>query len=239
VAGRTILVIVAHPDDCELTCAGTVARWVREGDRASLLIAADGARGGKVIGADQEAVIRERRAEQEEAAATIGFDEVRFLGFPDGDLEDDAVLRGALVRAVRQVRPDCVIVMDPLTVIFRDSYINHRDHRMLGMATLDALYPQASNAGYFPEQIEHGLQPHKVPELLLVQSDQPNFWVDISETIEIRFDALRLHRSQMKLWPDAGEAIISAQRAYAAMIGTEHGMPYAEAFRRIVVNPLS
>src|SRR5206468_2169389 len=97
------------------------------------------------------------------------------------------------VEQIRRVRPDAAIVIDPLTVILRNSYVNHRDHRMLGIATIDALYPEASNAGYFPEQLDRGLEIHKVPELLLTGTDSPNYWVDVTDTIDVRFQALRCH----------------------------------------------
>lgn len=237
--GRTFLVVIAHPDDAELTVDGTIARLVREGNRAILVVATDAARGGKLPGSVLADVARVRRAEQVEAAAVIGYDEVVFLGFPDGHLEDSNQLRGALVRQIRHFQPAVAIFMDPLTVIYRNSYVNHRDHRVLGMAMLDALYPQASNAGYFPEHLQEGLTLHKVPETWLAQSDHPNYWVDVGETLDIRFAALRRHESQMGLWPDAGEEIIRQQRAFAEVQGVEHGMRYAESFRRIVVNPLA
>lgn len=235
----TTLVIMPHPDDAELSCGGSIARWTQQGERVVLLIATDGARGGKVPGSDQTAMAATRREEQQRAADVLGIDRTVFLGFPDGELTDNEELRGALVEQVRSVRPNCAVLLDPLTVILRDSYVNHRDHRMLGIAALDALYPQASNAGYFPEQIERGLQPHKVPELLLVNSDRANHWIDVSDTLATRFEALRCHASQMRLWPDNGVSIIQQQRELASVIGIEHGVRYAEEFRRIVVNPLS
>jgi len=234
--GRTILVVMAHPDDAELTCAGSVARWIREGDRAVLVVASDGARGGKYHDADHQAMASARQAEQQASADLIGFDQAVYLGFPDGDEE---ALRGALVGQIRRARPDVAMVMDPLTVIFQDSYVNHRDHRVLGMAMLDALYPAASNAGYFPEQLEAGLPLHKVPELLLAATGRPNYWVDVSDTMEVRFEALRCHASQIRLWPDNGEMVIEQQRREAETIGAEHGYRYAEAFRRVVANPLT
>lgn len=236
---ESILIMMAHPDDAELTCAGAVARWVREGSRAVLAIATGGGRGGKQRAAREEELIRQRREEQEEAASVLGIERVTFLGFPDGELEDSRALRGALVEQVRTVRPRRVILMDPLTVIYRSSYVNHRDHRVLGMAMLDAMYPEASNPFYFPEQLERGLEPHKVPEVLLAQSEQPNFWVDVSDTLELRFDALRCHRSQIRLWPENGEAVIEQQRELARVLGVERGVQYVEEYRRVVVNPLA
>lgn len=238
-ASRTILVLMAHPDDAELSCAGTVARWTRTGATAVLVIATDGARGAKLQGVDGMEIARERSREQAEAALVIGFKDIVHLGFPDGDLDDGPAIRAALVEQIRRLRPQTVIMLDPLTIIYRDSYVNHRDHRILGMAMLDAMYPEASNAGYFPEQLSQGLGLHKVPELLLANSEQPNYWIDVSETLDLRFDALRCHRSQMRLWPDGGEAVIQQQREYAAVLGVEHGVRYVEAFRRVVVNPLA
>ncbi|MGH2442532.1 MAG: PIG-L deacetylase family protein [Chloroflexota bacterium] len=236
---RTVLAIMAHPDDAELTCAASLARWASEGDRVLLLIATDGSRGGKEVGADSQRIQRLRHAEQEASASMLGIEDVLYLGLEDGTLENDRELRRRLVEVVRRVRPQAVIVVDPLTVIYRNEYVNHRDHRMLGMATLDALYPEASNAGYFPEQIEAGLMPHKVPELLLANSEEANCWIDVSDTLERRFDALRRHASQISLWPENGEGVIMEQRRVAAAVGTEHGVRYAEGFRRIVVNPLT
>ncbi len=230
---------MAHPDDLELTCAASITRWVREGDVVHLVIAADGARGGKFQGVEPQEIARTRRQEQDEAARVIGLQEVAYLELPDGELIDDEDLRGTLVEQIRRVRPDVAIVMDPLTVIHRNSYVNHRDHRMLGIAMLDALYPEASNAGYFPEQFERGLEPYKVPELLLTTTEQPNCWIDVGETLDVRFEALRCHRSQIRLWPENGEAIIRQQRELASVLGAEHGFRYAEEFRRIVVNPLA
>lgn len=233
------MAIMAHPDDAELTCGGTLARWAREGCRVVSVLATDGARGARDAGRSPAAMARVRREEQARAARVLGVAEVLYLGFSDGDLVDDVALRGALVEQVRRVRPARVIVVDPLTVILRNSYVNHRDHRMLGMATLDALYPEASNAAYFPDQLARGLEPHKVPELLLTGTDQPNFWVDVSDTLETRFTALRCHASQIRLWPENGEAVIAQQRRLAAELGASHGMAYAEVFRRVVADPLT
>jgi len=235
----TVLVVVAHPDDAELTCAGAIARWVRDGSQVVLVVATDGALGGKYVGSDQSAIAQERREEQRRAARLLGIDDLVLLGFQDGQLEDDRALRAALVEQIRRARPDRVVVMDPLTVIYRNSYVNHRDHRVLGMALLDAMYPQASNAGYFPEQLEQGLEPHKVPEVLLAQSNHPNYWIDVSDTLDLRFEALRCHRSQIQLWPENGEAVIVQQRQFAHVLGVEHGVRYVEEYRRVVVNPLA
>ncbi len=238
-AEKVILAVMPHPDDLELTCAASMAGWIRSGATGHLLMATNGARGAKVPGSDRERMSATREMEQREAAAIIGFRGVEFLGLEDGEVEDNEPLRRELVRRIRLVRPDVVVAIDPLTVIYENSYVNHRDHRQLGMALLDSLYPMASNAAYFPEQVDEGLLPHKVPELLLTKSNHPNYFVDVTDLLDVRIEALRCHRSQLRLWPDAGEAIVRQQREEAASLGLEQGVQYAEAFRRIIASPLN
>lgn len=236
---KRVLVMVAHADDAELTCAGTLVSMIRLGAQVTLLVATDGARGGKHVGVDVRAISDVRRAEQQEAARRLGVATVVALPFADGELRNDGLLRGALVEQIRRVRPDLAIIMDPQTLIYRDVYVNHTDHRELGMAALDAMYPLASNAGYYPEQLDEGLELHKVPECWLAQTEHPNHWMDVSESLDTRFDALRAHRSQVSLWPEQGEAVIRQYREWASVAGVRHGVRYAEEFRRVVVNPLT
>ncbi len=238
-AGRRILALGTHPDDVELTCGASIARWVRDGDTAILVVATDGSKGGKDVDSDPRETARIRRNEQMEAAEIMGFEDVVFLDLRDGEVEDIPELRALLVEQIRRFRPEVAIAMDPLTIIHRNSYVNHRDHRILGMAFLDALYPEASNAAYFPEQLARGLEVHKCPELLLSATESPNYWVDVSETLETRFTALRCHASQIQLWLENGEVLIEEQRERAASVGAAQGMGYAEEFRRVIADQLS
>jgi LmbE family N-acetylglucosaminyl deacetylase len=238
-AGRRILALSTHPDDVELTCGASIARWVAEGDAAFLIVGTDGSRGGKEGASVSDQTSRVRRQEQLEAAALMGIEDVVFLGLEDGAVEDSRELRALLVEQIRTFRPDVAIATDPTTLIYHDSYVNHRDHRMLGTAFLDALYPEASNAAYFPEQLANGLRVHKVPELLLYVTESPNYWVDVSETLDKRFEALRCHASQMQQWPQKGEELIEQQRRRAASIGAAQRMGFAEEFRRILADQLS
>jgi LmbE family N-acetylglucosaminyl deacetylase len=237
-AGRRILALGTHPDDVELTCGASIARWIAEGDTTILIVGTDGSRGGKEGSSISDRTSRVRREEQLEAAAVIGFEDVVFLGLEDGAVEDSLELRGALVEQIRAFRPDVAIGPDPTVVVYRNTYVNHRDHRMLGMAFLDALYPQANNPAYFPEQLAKGLRTHNVPELLLYVTENPNHWVDVSDTLERRFEALRRHSSQMEQWPQKGEELIEQQRERAATLGAARGMRFAEEFRRILSDQL-
>ncbi len=224
-ASKRILVIVAHPDDIEFGCAGSVACWVAEGAQVTYGIVTDGAAGSNEPGVDLKALARQRQAEQCAAAEIVGVRDVRFLGYPDGILEPTLALRRDLTRLIREVRPDRVVCQDPTTVLVNEGYINHPDHRAAGEAALYAVFPSAGTRPIFPELIEEGYEPHDVKELYLTLTLHPTTFVDISGTIDRKIEALLCHRSQVG--PEAGEWV----REWAAERGRAHGCAYAEVFR--------
>jgi LmbE family N-acetylglucosaminyl deacetylase len=132
---------------------------------------------------------------------------------------------------IRKYRPYAVMTHDPLTLFYDNAFINHPDHRAIGQATVDAIYPTARDPLQFPEQIRGGLEPHKVKEIYLWGSDQANVLVDISDTIEDKIEALKMHKSQV------GEALELAERikTRAAQAAEPYGISYAETFRRVVM----
>jgi LmbE family N-acetylglucosaminyl deacetylase len=140
-------------------------------------------------------------------------------------------LRGAITRMIRKHKPYAVITHDPITLFHGNEFINHPDHRAVGQATVDAIYPTARDPLQFNDQILEGLEPHKVKEIYLWGSEQANVLVDISDVIEDKIEALRHHKSQV------GDGVELAERIKqrAAMIGEPFGVKYAEAFRRIVM----
>ena len=148
------------------------------------------------------------------------------LGFPDGEITDSEEFRGLLVERVRALRPEVVCGHDPTALFFGDTYVNHRDHRILGSAVLDAVAPAAALPHYFPE----AGQAHQVTTVLLSGTLQPDEWVDVSDTIERKAAAVECHRSQLageRGW--AGDAV----RRRAADEGRRAGVAYAEGFRRL------
>jgi LmbE family N-acetylglucosaminyl deacetylase len=192
-----VLVILAHPDDPEYFCGGTVARWTAEGGSVTYCLVTSGDKGADGVGADSAALARLREEEQRCAAEVLGVQEVLFLGRPDGMLEADIPLRRDLARVIRRVRPDRLITCDPTTIFPRRQRINHSDHRATGQAALDAVYPAAGSALYFPELLDEGHSPHKVQEVYVAGSQDPNVTVDITDTIDRKLEALRCHRSQL------------------------------------------
>ncbi len=220
-----ILVIAAHPDDIDFGIAGSIAKWRRDGAEVVYCVITDGCAGTNEPGADLEALAHRRRQEQREAAEVVGVSDVMFLGMKDGALEPTMDLRRALTRVIRQVKPDRVISPDPTTILVADRYINHPDHRATGEAALYAVFPSAETRPIFPELLEEGLEPHKVTELYLAYSLAPDHYEDISDTIELKLEALAKHESQV------GQADIDRTRGRAADTGKIAGVAYAEAYR--------
>ncbi len=228
---RRVLLVAAHPDDPEFSSAGTVARWVRSGIEVVFVLATSGDKGTADRAMTNERLSSQREDEQRAAAARLGVTEVVFLRFGDGELMPNLELRGAVTEMIRRYRPYAVMTHDPLTLFYNNEFINHPDHRAIGQATVDAIYPTARDPLQFPEHIRAGLEPHKVKEIYLWGTDQPNVMVDITATIEDKIEALKLHVSQVGQATELADRI----RQRASQIAEPHGIQYGEAFRRIVM----
>jgi LmbE family N-acetylglucosaminyl deacetylase len=228
---RRVLLVAAHPDDPEFSSAGTVANWVRHGLEVIYVLATSGDKGTPDRDMTGDRLSNMREDEQRAAAARVGVSEVVFLRFPDGELVPSLELRGAVTRMIRLYKPYAVMTHDPLTLFYDNQFINHPDHRAIGLATIDAIYPTARDPLQFNEHIREGLEPHKVKEIYLWGSDQPNVLVDIGDTIEDKIEALQAHVSQVGQNTELAERI----KTRAAQIAEPYGLRYAEAFRRIVM----
>ncbi|MFM8303079.1 MAG: PIG-L deacetylase family protein [Actinomycetota bacterium] len=230
VVPERVLAVYAHPDDPEISCGGTLAKWTAAGAHVEVLVTTRGEKGTADPNADLDALAARRREETRAAAAVLGVAATHHLEYGDGDLDDDAALRNDIVRHVRRVRPDAVLCPDPTAIFFGGSYFNHRDHRVTGFATLDAVAPAAANPHYFPEHLRDGLAVHQVASVYLSGTLEPDTWVDISATLERKIDALFCHVSQLT---ETGEWFREFLRASAEEAGRAAGVAYAEAFRRI------
>ena len=225
---EVVLAVYAHPDDADVACGGTLARWAKAGAAVHLIVCTDGGKGTfdpEVTPADLAA---RRAAELEASSALIGLQSVTNLGYPDGGLADSDELRGTLVEWVRRLRPDVVCGHDPTALFFGQEYFNHRDHRLAGTTLLDAVSPAAALPHYFPE----AGPPHQVATVLLSGTLEPDVWVDVTETIDLKAAAVECHRTQFAEpggW--AGEAV----RRRAEQEGRRAGAGYAEGFRRLTL----
>lgn len=218
---ESALVIVAHPDDAEFTMAGTIAAWTQAGCRLVYVLCTDGNAGSHVEGMTAERLSEIRRAEQRDACAVLGVDEVVFLGYDDGRLEATLELRRELVKLIREHRPQVVLTGDPTRMFVGDRYINHPDHRAAATAAVDAVAPAAGMPLLWPELGA----PHKVQQVYIYGYHTPNTWIDIADTIEQKIEALRKHHSQV------GDRDISDHiRSRAAETGRPQDLDLAESY---------
>lgn len=226
------LAIYAHPDDPEISAGGTLARWAAAGAQVWVLVTTRGDKGSSDPATDRDALAARRREESTAAAAALGLVECRHLDYPDGELVDDAELRGRIVAQVRELRPDVLLCPDPTAVFFGDAYFNHRDHRVTGWACLDAVAPASGNPHYFPEHLggPAGLAVHEVATVLLSGTLEPNCWIDITDSFDAKIDALFCHASQLI---ETGEWFRDFLRTNAADAGRAVGVRYAESFRKL------
>jgi LmbE family N-acetylglucosaminyl deacetylase len=222
------MVVSPHPDDAEFGAGGTVARWVRESKNVVYVICTDGSKGTSDRNMKPEVLAGIREAEQREAARMVGVDEVVFLRYPDQTLEDTHEFRKTLVREIRKYRPEVVVTADPYR-----RYIWHRDHRITGQVTLDAVFPFARDHLAYPDLLEEGLEPHKVEEMLFWGADEINYRSDISDTFELKLAALRCHKSQVGQF-DSPEWIEWLRRRHQSMAEGE-SFELAEAFHRVEI----
>jgi LmbE family N-acetylglucosaminyl deacetylase len=227
---KKAMVIVAHPDDIEFGSAGTVARWVKDGAEVVYVLCTSGDVGIDEPGMTKDRAAQIREAEQQAAAEVVGVKEVIFLREPDGMLENTMALRKRLVREIRRFKPEVVITGDPTIVWARSDYINHPDHRAAAGAALDAVFPAAGQPNLFEELAEEGITAHKVRKVYVTSWGQADTFVNISDTIDLKIEALKRHVSQMKDW-DPEPRI----KEWAGEIAKGKEMAYAEAFRVVTL----
>ncbi|QBI55232.1 PIG-L deacetylase family protein [Streptomonospora litoralis] len=226
------LVVMAHPDDVDFGCAGTVAAWTDAGVEVTYLMVTDGEAGGDERTLDGDGMAELRRSEQRKAAAAVGVHDVRFLGYPDGRVMHTLELRRDIARVIRRVRPQRVVVPSPE----RDwSHIapSHPDHLATGESGINAVYPDARNPHAYPELLtEEGLEPWKVPEVWLVHGPSPNRYSDITDTFDRKLAALSCHASQIEDAAGIGEMLRPWLAENAAAGGLAEGR-LAEAFQHV------
>lgn len=223
-----VLAVYAHPDDPEVAAGGTLARWAAAGATVEVCICADGDKGSLDPKVKPQDLVDRRRQETRDSGWLLGVRRHHWLGFADGELDDGPELRARIVEVVRSVRPAVVVAPDPTAVFFGSTYVNHRDHRAVGWATIDAVAPAASNPHYFPDRGPA----HRVDLLYLSGTLEPDAWVDVSDTIDIKAAAIACHASQIG---EAGEWLRGAVRRRAEESGRDASVPFAEAFRRITL----
>lgn len=221
---------MAHPDDVDFSAAGSIATWVGKGIEVTYLLATSGDAGGFDPAVPRAEIPGIRQAEQRAAAKCLGVEDVRFLGHPDGRVEPTVELRRDISRVIRQVRPDRVLTSNPERNYER-IFASHPDHRAVGAATLDAVYPDARNAFAHPELLrDEGLEAWAAREVWIAGGPAPNHHVDVTDVFDRKLAALRSHVSQTAHMADLEGMLRGLLSRGAATAGLPEGR-LAETFQ--------
>ncbi len=226
-----VLAVVAHPDDLEYGAASAIARWTAQGKDVRYLLVTRGEAG--IAGRPPNEAGPRREAEQRASAAIVGVSVVEFLDHADGMIDAASLaLRRDLARAIRVHRPHAVV-----SINFRESWgpgsWNHVDHRVVGVALLDAVR-DAANPWVFPELRAAGHEAWDGTRFAAFGgSTQATHWVDVSDTIDRGVASLREHKLYLDGLGDGGTDPDAFLRGVAASAGEQVGVPYAATFEVI------
>jgi LmbE family N-acetylglucosaminyl deacetylase len=196
-AVERVLVIMAHPDDPDFICAGTVARMAQQGIEVTYMILTNGDKGNHNPEITRNQLIAFRKIEQRNAAAVCGVKDVLFMGEEDGFLRPTPEIRERVTREIRRIKPHLIICQDPDRYLVGDSYINHPDHRNAGLVALEAIFPAADNPMFYPEMADEGYKPHKVSQLYVHGPKDANVKIEITEQLTQKIEAILCHKTQI------------------------------------------
>ncbi|HZA21841.1 MAG TPA: PIG-L deacetylase family protein [Dehalococcoidia bacterium] len=225
---QRVLVVTPHPDDAEIWCGGTIARWIGEGAEVHYVLCTDGGKGSDRPGITSKELSSTREKEQLDAARILDVKDVVMLHHSDGELEDTGDFRKELVRQIRLVRPEVVLTTEP----YRVNLSWHRDHRITGQVTIDAVFPYARDYLHFMDLWEkEGLEPHKTGAVLFWGTERPDTFIDIAESLKQKIESVKAHRSQMA--NHSQDEIVGFITRRAEEAGAQNGYKYAEAFRKV------
>ena len=230
---KIAMTIQAHPDDQEFSVAGTISKWARAGCEVISVLVTSGDSGSNdpTKGADYKIELAHmRETEQLAANKVIGVKQTVFLHYPDGEVEPSLALRKDLTRVIRQYKPDVVLCGNPEAWFYGNEYVNHPDHRASARAACEAVFPSAGTRLMFTDLLEAGYEPHDVKRLYIHGSDKSDTWIDISETIDIKIEALKKHLRQKDT-----HDVDSWMRDWAKETGKEKELDFAESFRVMIL----
>jgi hypothetical protein len=232
---KRVLVISAHPDDSDFGASGTIAQWVKKGIEVSYVFCTNGDQGGEESGFTKEEMPAIRQREQRAAGAAIGVTDITFLNYVDGHLEATLGLRKDLVRQIRIVQPDRMLCQSPERNWDRIG-ASHPDHLAAGEAAIQAVYPDARNPFAFTDLLnEEGLQPWRVKEVWVSAFANPDHFVDITDTFDLKIKALHAHASQTAHNENLETMVREWGERNAAAAGFAQGR-IAEAFKIVNTN---
>lgn len=218
-----VLAVGAHPDDLEVLCGGTLARFAKNGEQVTMCYFTQGEKGHFTISSDELALIR---ADETRQAAKLIDAEVIPLGLLDGEVRlEDPDTQLIIIDAIRQARPDVIITHAP-----NDTY--HSDHGVVSRLVLDASFHASV------PKIESDHEPHnKVPPIYYMETIigvdfQPSIYVDISDTFMTKLQMVSKHQSQITWLKEHDNLyVLDMVETVAKFRGWQSGVKYAEGFQ--------
>ncbi|MFF0529960.1 PIG-L deacetylase family protein [Nocardia amikacinitolerans] len=215
------LVIVAHPDDIEYGAAAAVARWTGQGKDIRYVLVTSGEAG--IAGMPPAEAGPLRQAEEIASAKVVGVEQVEFLGYPDGRVQESLELRRDLAAAIRRHRPEMLVLFN-FGDTWAPGYANSADHRAVGRAGLDAV-SDAGNEWIFPELSE---LPPWSPRWAAVVGPVATHAVDVTATVEQAAASLAEHRRYLEVL--SSEPVADQVAAIVDMAtGPKEGFPAERA----------
>lgn len=230
---KSAMSIHAHPDDQEFSIGGTLAKWSKAGCEIISVTITSGDSGSNDVTKDgkyKPELANLRELEQKAANDVLGIKHSIFLRYPDGELQPILPLRKELTRLIRQYKPEVVITGNPEAWFYGNNYVNHPDHRAAAQAATEAVFPSAETRLIFTDLLDAGYEPHNVKRLYIHGTDQPDTWVDITETIDIKVEALKKHVSQVPV-----DEVETWMKNWGKEDAKDKDFEYAEAYRVMVL----
>ncbi len=195
--------VTAHPDDVVISFGALIYRLRKENKTVVVVTVSNGARGSRDHIISEEDLAKQRVQEEKAALLELGVEKEHMfcLNYKDGEVESNLQLIGEIAKIIRTFNPDIVGTHEP-SLIYVSTYdksgffVQHRDHRHVGEAVIDAVYPFSRDHSFFQDHYKEGIKPCSVYELLLTDEKECNFDFDFTDTVAIKRNAMRLHKSQ-------------------------------------------
>jgi LmbE family N-acetylglucosaminyl deacetylase len=227
---RRVMGVFAHPDDAEFFAGATFARWAADGAEITFVLATSGDKGSSDPEMTSEKLAEIREEETKKAAQALGVKDVVFLRYKDGELFPTLELRRDITRMIRLKKPDVIVTLDPTRFWYETRGINHPDHRAIGAATLESIFPTARDRLNFIElERDEGLEPHKCLTVYIAGAEEPTLTVDVTGCIDVQVKALLEHKSQI------GDADKLYERLYERSLDPDSPSEYPRNIERFRV----
>ena len=198
-----VLLVTAHPDDALVYYGALIHKLRKDNKDVFVVCVSNGARGSQDNHISEDALATLRIQEEIAALEYLNVPKTNFvcLEYKDGEIESNFKLIGEISKYIRKFKADIICTHEP-TAIYQQTYnrdgyfVQHRDHRKVAEAVVDAVYPFSRDRSFFPEHQSEGIEPHTLFEIVMTDEIESNFSLDYTDDLEVKKSAMRIHKSQ-------------------------------------------